>query len=67
MDKTASAAEGRKLLIMIGCLYLVQGLPVGLAFQAYPVLLRDGGASLDLISLVPLASLPWVALSRGSP
>jgi Major Facilitator Superfamily. len=60
MDKTASAAEGRKLLAMIGCLYLVQGLPVGLAFQAYPVLLRDGGASLDLISLVPLASLPWV-------
>lgn len=60
MDKTENAAEGWKLLIMIGCLYLVQGLPVGLAFQAYPVLLRDGGASLELISLVPLASLPWV-------
>lgn len=60
MDGTAKAAEGRKLLMMIGCLYLVQGLPVGLAFQAYPVLLRNGGASLDLISLVPLASLPWV-------
>lgn len=60
MTRTAQAAEGPKLLAMIGCLYLVQGLPVGLAFQAYPVLLRDGGASLDLISLVPLASLPWV-------
>lgn len=60
MEKTAHAADGRKLLAMIGCLYLVQGLPVGLAFQAYPVLLRDGGASLDLISMVPLASLPWV-------
>lgn len=60
MDRTVKAAEGRKLLMMIGCLYLVQGLPVGLAFQAYPVLLRDGGASLDLIALVPLASLPWV-------
>lgn len=60
MDTAFKAAEGRKLLAMIGCLYLVQGLPVGLAFQAYPVLLRDGGASLDLISLVPLASLPWV-------
>jgi len=54
------AAESRRLLAMIGCLYLVQGLPVGLAFQAYPVLLRDGGAPLDLIALVPLASLPWV-------
>ncbi|WP_242465099.1 MFS transporter [Rhodospirillum rubrum] len=60
MDTTAKPCQGRKLLVMIGCLYLVQGLPVGLAFQAYPVLLRDGGASLELISLVPLASLPWV-------
>ena len=60
MTATPSPAQGRKMLLMIGCLYLVQGLPVGLAFQAYPVLLRDGGASLDLISLVPLASLPWV-------
>lgn len=60
MTATPSPAQGRKMLLVIGCLYLVQGLPVGLAFQAYPVLLRDGGASLDLISLVPLASLPWV-------
>lgn len=60
MDSPVNAAEGRRLLMMIGCLYLVQGLPVGLAFQAYPVLLRDGGASLDLIALAPLASLPWV-------
>lgn len=58
---TAQTPNGRgTLLAMIGCLYLVQGLPVGLAFQAYPVLLRDGGASLNMISLVPLASLPWV-------
>lgn len=58
---TARTPDGRRmLLVMIGCLYLVQGLPVGLAFQAYPVLLRDGGAPLDLIALVPLASLPWV-------
>lgn len=60
MTVAANLAEGRKLLTMIGCLYLVQGLPVGLAFHAYPVLLRDGGASLEMISLVPLASLPWV-------
>jgi RhtX/FptX family siderophore transporter len=60
MDRITNAAEERKLLMVIGCLYLVQGLPVGLAFQAYPTLLREGGASLDLISLVPLASLPWV-------
>lgn len=57
---TSSTPSRFRLLVMIGALYLVQGLPVGLAFQAYPVLLRQGGASLDLIALVPLASLPWV-------
>lgn len=58
--QTPLPTESRRLLMMIGGLYLVQGLPVGLAFQAYPVLLRDGGAPLGLIALVPLASLPWV-------
>lgn len=41
-------------------LYVVQGIPVGLAFDTYPTLLRDGGVSLAVISLIPLASLPWV-------
>lgn len=50
-----------RILQVVACLYLAQGLPVGLAFQAYPALLRDMGASLDLVALTPLASLPWVA------
>ena len=48
-------------------LYLVQGIPIGLAFQAYPVLLRQGGAPLELIALVPLASLPWAFKFFWSP
>lgn len=50
-----------RLVLLVAGLYLAQGLPVGLAFQAYPTLLRDMGASLDLVALTPLASLPWVA------
>nr|WP_218281416.1 MFS transporter [Pseudomonas sp. RW407] len=55
--------QGRawQVLLLVGGLYLAQGLPVGLAFQAYPTLLRNMGASLDLVALTPLASLPWVA------
>jgi len=55
--------QGRawRVLLLVGGLYLAQGLPVGLAFQAYPTLLRNMGASLDLVALTPLASLPWVA------
>ncbi|WP_070972200.1 MFS transporter [Vibrio sonorensis] len=45
---------------MLACLYLVQGIPLGLAFQAFPTLLRHEGLSLDLIALTPIAALPWV-------
>jgi RhtX/FptX family siderophore transporter len=57
----------RKLTVMIACLYLVQGLPLGLAFHAYPTLLRDGGASLEMIAWVPLASLSWVVKFLWAP
>ncbi|MFC6338647.1 MFS transporter [Pseudomonas sp. CCM 7891] len=50
-----------RIVLLVAGLYLAQGLPVGLAFQAYPTLLRNMGASLDLVALTPLASLPWVA------
>ena len=50
----------RQLFLMLTGLYLVQGIPVGLAFQAFPALMRDAGASLELVALVPAAALPWV-------
>lgn len=46
--------------IVIACLYLVQGLPMGIAFEAMPILLRNADVPLDKISLIPLAALPWV-------
>lgn len=55
-----SRAARWKLLGMIAALYFVQGVPLGLAFQAFPVLLRQAGASLDLVAMIPLVTLPWV-------
>lgn len=57
----AAVTRDWRIVLVVAGLYLAQGLPVGLAFQAYPTLLRNMGASLDLVALTPLASLPWVA------
>lgn len=57
---TDNAQLNRQLLWVLAGLYLVQGIPVGLAFQAFPVLLRHAGASFDLVAMVPLAAMPWV-------
>lgn len=46
-------------LFVIGGLYLAQGIPLGLAFEAFPVIWRDAGFDLKTIALVPLAGLPW--------
>lgn len=48
-----------RLLILIGALYFTQGIPLGLAFEAFPILWRDAGFGLELIAFVPLAGLPW--------
>lgn len=64
VSNEAQPAEGaqhnRQLLWLLAGLYLVQGIPVGLAFQAFPALLRHAGAGLDLVAMVPLAAMPWV-------
>ncbi len=54
-------------LLSIGCLYFSQGLPIGLAFEAFPTFLRDVGTPLDVISWVPLAGLPWVFKFAWAP
>lgn len=47
-------------LLMVGLLYFTQGLPLGLAMEALPALLRSQGATLDALAFVPLVGLPWV-------
>ncbi len=56
---TSSSGQGPGF-ILIGALYLTQGLPLGFLFEALPVLLRQNGASLDLIALLPITALPWI-------
>lgn len=55
------------LLIAAGGLFVTQGMPLGLAFYAMPVLLRAGGASLEFLALVPLVMLPWVLKFLWAP
>ena len=45
--------------LLLGSLYLSQGLPFGFFTQALPVLLREEGVSLSKIGLSGLLFLPW--------
>lgn len=54
-------------LVLIGALYVAQGLPMGFTFEALPVLLRAGGVSLEMIALLPLAGLPWILKLLWAP
>ncbi len=57
---------GKKLLLL-GSLYLAQGLPYGFFTVALPVLLREQGMSLPLIGLAHLLSLPWALKFLWAP
>jgi len=57
---------GKKLLLL-GSLYLAQGLPFGFFTVALPVLLREQGMSLPLIGLTHLLSLPWALKFAWAP
>lgn len=48
-----------KITLLIA-LYMAQGLPFGFFTLALPVLLREAGYSLKVISALSLLSLPWV-------
>jgi MFS family permease len=48
-------------------LYLVQGLPFGFQATAMPVLLREADASLTVVSLAGLVSIPWVLKPLWAP
>jgi len=57
----------RALLTVIGALYLAQGISFGLMVEALPTLLRASGVSLELVALVPLATLPWMVKVFWAP
>jgi len=54
-------------VILLGSLYLAQGLPYGFFTQALPVLLRKSGMSLPLISLANVLAAPWILKFLWAP
>ena len=59
-------ANGR-LFIMIAALYFSQGIPLGVAMDALPTLLRRDGAGLGTLAWLPLVGLPWVLKFLWAP
>ncbi|MGP5150708.1 MFS transporter [Vreelandella alkaliphila] len=62
-----SSGPGKKLIVILFCLYLTQGLPMGLVFHAVPTLLRSSQLSLEMTAMVPLAGLFWALKFLWSP
>jgi len=54
------ARPGALQWLMIACLYMSQGIPLGLAMEALPAVLRQQGVALGALAYLPLAGLPWV-------
>jgi MFS transporter, PAT family, beta-lactamase induction signal transducer AmpG len=57
----------RHKLLLLGALYLSQGVPYGFFSQALPVLLRNQGLSLPLLGLTNLLALPWALKFLWAP
>lgn len=55
------------IVLLTGALYFAQGVPLGIAFSAYPAILREAGASLAMLAWLPLVGLPWMLKFLWSP
>lgn len=56
----------RRLVITLALLYLSQGIPIGLAMDALPTLLRQDGAPLQALAFLPLVGLPCGQVPLGA-
>ncbi len=54
-------------LVLLGSLYLVQGLPFGFQVGALPYMLRERGVSLTTIGLAGALALPWALKFLWAP
>ena len=57
----------RRLVITLALLYLSQGIPIGIAMDALPTLLRRDGAPLHALAFLPLVGIPWVVKFLWAP
>lgn len=53
--------------VLLGALYLSQGLPFGFFTQALPVMMRQSGRSLKEIGLTSLLAVPWALKFLWAP
>ncbi|MBF7728924.1 MFS transporter [Pseudomonas sp. N040] len=67
MAATAAPAPRPATLLLLASLYCAQGLPAGLLAHSLPVLLRQHGVDLALISLLKLLALPWMLKVLWAP
>lgn len=59
--------DDRSLIALIGALYVTQGVPLGVSMVVVPTMLRQAGASLEMIGLASLAMLPWAIKFLWAP
>ena len=59
--------RANKKIVLLGSLYLSQGLPYGFFTQALPVLLREKDYSLEAIGMTGLLALPWALKFLWAP
>ena len=67
LGATPAQAPRPATLILLASLYCAQGLPAGLMAHSLPVLLRQQGVDLALISLLKLLALPWMLKVLWAP
>lgn len=64
---THTAREMRRSVLLLGLLYMAQGLPFGFQAKTLPLLLRVRGASLEQLGLAGLLNLPWMLKLAWAP
>lgn len=65
--KTVSSIESWRLLATVAMLYVTQGIPLGLAMETLPAMLRQDGAPLSGLAFLPLVGLPWIVKFLWAP
>ena len=65
--KPQKILRSRTKFILLGSLYTSQFLPAAFFFQALPNFLRQQGASLQVIGLLSLLTLPWILKFLWAP
>ena len=56
-----------KHLLILGSLYLAQGLPFGFFTQAMPTLLREQGVDLRVLGMLSMLAIPWALKFLWAP